>query len=255
MTNWHYVEGGERKGPISEEELQILIPTLVTGKDTLVWKDGMTDWSAYSSVMESSPTEEPQQAAAGEANCVECGKAFPLQDMLTYEGSTICAACKPVYFQKLQEGVSLPGTFQYGGFWIRFAAKVIDGFVLLIINLIITSVAGLLGFKAASMGPGEDMSTIVITQVMMALLQLGVGVAFTVFFLGKFGATPGKMACKLKVIRSDGSRITYGRAFGRHFAEMLSQIILYIGYIMAAFDEEKRTLHDRICDTRVVVVD
>jgi uncharacterized RDD family membrane protein YckC len=29
-------------------------------------------------------------------------------------------------------------------------------------------------------------------------------------------------------------------------------MILLIGYIMAAFDEEKRALHDRICSTRVV---
>ena len=36
------------------------------------------------------------------------------------------------------------------------------------------------------------------------------------------------------------------------FAEMLSGMILGIGYLMAAFDDEKRALHDRICDTRVV---
>jgi uncharacterized RDD family membrane protein YckC len=27
---------------------------------------------------------------------------------------------------------------------------------------------------------------------------------------------------------------------------------LTIGYIMAAFDSQKRALHDRICDTRVI---
>jgi uncharacterized RDD family membrane protein YckC len=27
---------------------------------------------------------------------------------------------------------------------------------------------------------------------------------------------------------------------------------LFIGYLMAAFDDQKRALHDRICDTRVV---
>jgi len=46
--------------------------------------------------------------------------------------------------------------------------------------------------------------------------------------------------------------ITYGRATGRCFAEILSGMICYIGYLMAAFDEEKRALHDRICNTRVV---
>jgi uncharacterized RDD family membrane protein YckC len=33
---------------------------------------------------------------------------------------------------------------------------------------------------------------------------------------------------------------------------MLSAIILMIGYIMAGFDEQKRALHDILCDTRVI---
>ena len=60
------------------------------------------------------------------------------------------------------------------------------------------------------------------------------------------------MAVGIKVIRSDGAPITYGRAAGRFFAEYLSLLTIYIGYIMAGFDEEKRALHDHICDTRVV---
>jgi uncharacterized RDD family membrane protein YckC len=42
---------------------------------------------------------------------------------------------------------------------------------------------------------------------------------------------------------------------GRHFAKILSGIILYIGYLMAFWDDEKRALHDRICSTRVIVND
>ena len=68
-----------------------------------------------------------------------------------------------------------------------------------------------------------------------------------------FGASyKGKMACNLKVVVEDGSQITYLRALGRHFAKWISSMILAIGFIMAAFDDEKRTLHDRICETRVV---
>jgi hypothetical protein len=33
---------------------------------------------------------------------------------------------------------------------------------------------------------------------------------------------------------------------------MLSAFTLTIGYIMAGIDEQKRALHDRICNTRVV---
>ena len=60
------------------------------------------------------------------------------------------------------------------------------------------------------------------------------------------------MAVKIKVVRPDGSPIGYGRAFGRYFGFLLSYVICLIGLIMAAFDSEKRALHDRICDTRVI---
>jgi uncharacterized RDD family membrane protein YckC len=78
------------------------------------------------------------------------------------------------------------------------------------------------------------------------------GCSYETFFLVKFGATPGKMAMGLKVVRPDGSGIQIGRAVGRYFAKMLSGMILYIGYIMVGFDSQKRGLHDMICETRVI---
>ena len=83
-------------------------------------------------------------------------------------------------------------------------------------------------------------------------VTIGVAAAYTTWFLGKYAATPGKMALGLKVITADGGKVSYLKAFGRYFAEIVSGIILNIGYIMAAFDDEKRALHDRICNTRVV---
>ena len=88
------------------------------------------------------------------------------------------------------------------------------------------------------------------------LLQFGflfVQMGYEVLFLGKYGATPGKMACGLKVVTSDGGKISYGRAVGRFFAQILSGLTCYIGYIIAGFDTpQKRALHDHICNTRVV---
>ena len=61
------------------------------------------------------------------------------------------------------------------------------------------------------------------------------------------------MACGLKVVDADGNKISYGRALGRGFAEILSGLICDIGYIIAAFDNpQKRSLHDHICSTRVI---
>jgi uncharacterized RDD family membrane protein YckC len=86
------------------------------------------------------------------------------------------------------------------------------------------------------------------------VINLTTGVLYYWFFLSHYSATPGKMALGLKVIRPDGSPLTGGRIVGRYFAEMLSGMILAIGYIMAGFDDERRALHDRICDTRVIKI-
>ena len=83
------------------------------------------------------------------------------------------------------------------------------------------------------------------------LVKLG----YEIFFLGKYGATPGKMVCKLRVVTAEGGRFGYGRAAGRALAEILRGMICYIGYIMVGFDSQKRGLHDHICNTRVVYTD
>ena len=60
------------------------------------------------------------------------------------------------------------------------------------------------------------------------------------------------MACGLIVVRSDMNRLTYGRATGRFFSEMVTGFTLGIGYIIAAFDDERKTVHDMMADTRVI---
>jgi uncharacterized RDD family membrane protein YckC len=82
---------------------------------------------------------------------------------------------------------------------------------------------------------------------------LAIQVGYWTFFVGKFSATPGKMACGLKVVSADGSRLSYGRAACRALSQILSGMVCYIGYLIAGFDNpQKRALHDHICNTRVV---
>ncbi len=57
-------------------------------------------------------------------------------------------------------------------------------------------------------------------------------------------ATLGKTALSIKVTDMEGNRIGFGRATGRHFAKIISGIILLIGYLMIAFTEKKQGLHD-----------
>jgi uncharacterized RDD family membrane protein YckC len=87
---------------------------------------------------------------------------------------------------------------------------------------------------------------------MAFLIQFCLSLAYEVYFLTTKGATPGKMALGLKVTRADGGPISVGLAVGRYFAKILSVCTLWIGFIIAGFDREKRSLHDHICGTRVV---
>jgi uncharacterized RDD family membrane protein YckC len=140
----------------------------------------------------------------------------------------------------------------YAGFWIRFGAKVIDGIITYIINLIIAFIGGaMIGGAMANASPRNPGAQIGFAAVLF-LLQMTANAVYATFFIGKYQATPGKMAVGIMIITPDGGRVSYARALGRHFAEMLSGILLGIGYLMIAFDDEKRALHDRICDTRVI---
>jgi uncharacterized RDD family membrane protein YckC len=75
-----------------------------------------------------------------------------------------------------------------------------------------------------------------------------------------WGGTVGKLACGLIVVRSDGRSLGWGVSFGRFFMwnvvtnglPYLNMLLMLISGIMAGTDEQKRALHDRVCDTRVV---
>lgn len=102
------------------------------------------------------------------------------------------------------------------------------------------------------MPASTDWSQIWRLLAIVAPINILIALAYTVYFMARHEATPGKLILGLRVVRADGSRLSVGRIVGRFFAEMLSGVIFFTGYVMAAFDERKRTLHDILCDTRVV---
>lgn len=250
MNSWFYVLNGQRTGPVGADELQRLAATGAISAETLVWREGMADWQP----LRIAAADLAGPAADGNApvTCSSCGKIVPGSDAMSYGGQMICAACKPAFVQKLKEGgEGALAKLNYAGFGIRFGAKFIDGLILMVPMGILYG----LMISAMMSGGAEGVGTVIVFQVLFYLLAY-VGVPFyNAFFMSKYGATPGKMACKLKVVRSNGEPLRFGRAIGRAYADMLSGMVLYIGYIMVAFDNpERRALHDRICDTRVIIV-
>ena len=251
IMNLYYAEGDRQVGPVGKVELRSLIRAKKLNARTLVWQSGMENWQELGVFSRSHKGKGGQAASsavpAKRALCSECGLRFIEDEMIRFQESWICAGCKPLFIQKIKEGVPVAGLMNYAGFWIRFGAIAIDAFILGIANLLLFVPLGILI-------PTSEENSVVFLSVIPLLLvaQYAIPAVYDTWFVGKFGATPGKMACNLKVVVEDGSQVTYLRALGRHFAKWLSSMILAIGFIMAAFDDKKRTLHDRICETRVV---
>jgi uncharacterized RDD family membrane protein YckC len=252
---WYYAVGDQRQGPVEHAEFERLVSNGTIKSDTLVWRQGMSAWQAYSAVVGA-----PAVGTAvddGTEVCAVSGKRYPRRDMINYEGKWISAEHRDQYFQRLREGVAqpgeapVPGPFGYAGFWRRFVARMLDGFIQgFVLAPIVIGGALMIGTSTAVQQ--GNTGAILVFQLLIQLFAMGVGLAYDIFFIRKYDATPGKLAMGARLLRPDGSKLSIARIIGRYFAHLLIGFTLLIGYIMAAFDAEKRALHDRICDTRVV---
>ena len=125
----------------------------------------------------------------------------------------------------------------YGGFWIRLVAYIIDSAVVTIAFLAIMMLLGVMGLELA----GAEFIFVVLAILYFALMQSS-----------KRQATLGKALCGLKVGGPNGERISVARALGREAAKIISALTFYIGFIIAAFTGRKQALHDFVATTFVV---
>ena len=138
-----------------------------------------------------------------------------------------------------------PATVAYGGFWIRVVAYIIDAILLGIASGILGLVTGISLYAGgfAHFNFFANGASLIIGWLYFALMESSVR-----------GATVGKMAVGLRVVTDQGQRLDFGHATGRYLAKFISAIILCIGFIMVAFTDRKRGLHDIIAGTLVIKV-
>ncbi len=142
---------------------------------------------------------------------------------------------------------------RYGGFWIRFVAAIIDGFL---VSIVVWPVAGIIavaiGFAGGAVRMPDFGVHLVRGIVIWVLLVLTDWIYEATLESSSRQATVGKMVLGLKVTDEQGSRISFARASARFFSKILSRMTLLIGYIMAGFTARKQALHDTIAGTLVV---
>lgn len=147
---------------------------------------------------------------------------------------------------------------EHAGFWKRVAATLID--------LVIMSIlAYALGWMPGTVLITEKMARQMATDRTMREAYTGglQAIAYLSFIIVSWlyyvvmessskQATVGKLALEIKVTDLNGSRIGFGKANARFFAEILSNLTMGIGYLMVAFTRRKQGLHDLVAGTLVV---
>lgn len=131
---------------------------------------------------------------------------------------------------------------KYGGFWVRFVAAFIDGLILLIPFIICLALVGF--------GEGQSGSSTLWLGYFLFLIVWFI--YFAVLESSSRRGTFGKQAMGLIVINMDGSQLTFSQASVRTIGKLVSTVILYIGFIMIGFTENKQGLHDMIAKTYVI---
>ncbi len=271
--NWFYALNNQQAGPVDDAELVRLVQTGVITGGTLIWHSGLPNWQTYDAVRLAAVTAPATTVPAavlapGEAQCSQCGRVFPADEVVRVGAYEVCAECKPVLLQKLRQG-ALSGdpnasAQPFAGFGIRLGAALLDSIILTPFFVVVYGAYFYYLF-------GTHFNTLSQPQSTSAILALqSIGIVFTLvltlllstysaFCVSRWGATPGKRICELRIVRGDGGPLTFWRAFGRHCAKSLPRVVPLLGlvyslldYVFIFSDAERRALHDQICDTRVI---
>ena len=144
------------------------------------------------------------------------------------------------------------------GFFSRFEAFVIDLVILSVVQLVGTAfvqtflkffrLTGLVDYIKTILE--NSTYNIVIGSVVMTLLVIG----YFTFFWTLVGFTPGKAILGLKVVRRNGSHVSFGRSLLRFFAYWISAIPLFLGFLWVLWDPNRQSWHDKIAGTQVLYI-
>lgn len=143
----------------------------------------------------------------------------------------------------------------YAGVAPRIAAYIIDK---ICAGVLIGIAAGIIGILSLC---GLDFllkDGVLFKYTIAAIVFYLVEKVYFIAFTASMGQTPGKMLFRIKVVNEDGGKVStwnviYREVVGRFLSGL--PMIAFAGYLMIIPDQEKRGLHDRLCDTRVIYDD
>lgn len=147
---------------------------------------------------------------------------------------------------------------KYAGFGRRILAYWVDFLILLPIGLTIQQMLGENPFAMFQYETLEQLRQAQQsgTNTILTFVSLAIGVAYSlIMWVNYDGATPGKRLMAIKIIKSDGSKLTYPAAFLRYIGYFVSVFVFGLGYLWMIWDKKKQAWHDKIAGTVVVKTD
>jgi uncharacterized RDD family membrane protein YckC len=216
-ANWYLKRGDGEVGPGSDEQIRAAFKKNALNLDSLVRQENSQDWVTLkdSGIL---PPDDANPFLAGTNQQSKSENSTPGAKPLIHKDMF---QEKPRYGRK-----SAP---QYATFIERFAAIMIDCFIVMIAS-VVTLRLGILG----------------------QILNIALGFAYLVVLQSEWGYTIGRKVMGIHVEMANRGRPDLQVFVIRYFSSMVSAMILGIGYFMAVTDPQMRTLHDRVAGTIVV---
>ena len=147
-------------------------------------------------------------------------------------------------------GYPLQAATELAGFWRRLVAYIIDAIIVGVVAGIIEAILG-----AIVQASTTDTTA---TGVRSGLVSLIIGLLYFGYLWSRNGQTVGYMALGLRLVKTDGSPVTFVLGMVRYLLIYLSFLLCAIPAIISAFmiglGPQKQAIHDMIVGTQVVRV-
>lgn len=126
--------------------------------------------------------------------------------------------------------------------WRRLAAIFYDAWLVAALWLVGTTVDTFIGAGSEGSHLGLQIYTVLAPLV------------FFGWFWTHGGQTLGMRAWRLRLLSNDGSPVTLAQSLIRYIGAMVSMLALGLGYLWILFDRRGLAWHDRLSNTRLVMV-
>lgn len=275
MIQWYYADAQrQRHGPVEDRDIRALYQRGELNAQTLVWREGLSEWASLESLSEELALHTTAPAATGgidlraDLAAIANGTA-PLPG--TGGGTHSPYAASSTAMGSGHGAVHGDGPVVHAGLWRRVAAWLVD--TALIQSVIMASISPFLLFTTLPKSPEINGAAIVALIAISVIFTILTPIYYGRMHSSKYMATIGKMLIGIKVCRSNGSQIGFARGISRYIIHsayqtlitvaasatvgaLIFSITLAAGTLIYAsilvFSQNKQALHDMICDTIVV---